>query len=97
MERPRAFVALQGAITTLWAMPAQIVVNPANDAQFVRTVRELAGREHSRHAFEAKLRTRYPSAAVRHSELSGEAGERWYVYRDGRWAGDGMASSESAS
>lgn len=70
-------------------MHAQVIANPSSDADFVRTVRELARHERSARVFEANLRARYPRATVRHGELSGRDGERWYVYRDGRWAGDG--------
>lgn len=70
-------------------MRMQVIANPSSDGEFVRTVRELARRESSPRVFEANLRTRYPRATVRHGELSGRDGERWYVYRDGRWAGNG--------
>lgn len=70
-------------------MHVQVIPNPADDRQFVRTVRELARRELSHRLFEANLRVHYPRAIVRHSELSGRDGERWYVYRDGRWSADG--------
>jgi hypothetical protein len=77
-------------------MRPQLVANPAHDPEFVRTVRDVAAQERSWRVFEAKLRTRYPEATVRHSELSGDAGERWYVYRDGHYVGDSVRTVGSA-
>jgi hypothetical protein len=67
----------------------RLIINPADDGDFVAAVRDLVSGHRGWRSFEADLRTRYPEATVRASELSGQAGERWYVYRDGRWAGDG--------
>jgi hypothetical protein len=70
-------------------MNPALIVNPADDPDFVAAVRNLMSGQPGWKTFEARLRTRYPEATVRASELSGQAGERWYVYRDGHWAGDG--------
>ncbi len=73
-------------------MRARVLVNPPSDAEFVRTVRLLSRRSRGYLAFEAELRVHYPRARVRHRLLCGVDGERWYVYRDGRWAGAGLLS-----
>jgi hypothetical protein len=70
-------------------MTPRLILNPADDADFVAAVRNLVAGHPGWRSLEAHLRTRYPEATVRTSELSGQAGERWYVYRDGHWAGDG--------
>jgi GH15 family glucan-1,4-alpha-glucosidase len=68
---------------------ARIVANPADDPEFVATVRRLARENSSEAVFAAQLWTRYPGAVVHSGRLYAEPAERWYVYRDGRWAGDG--------
>lgn len=45
---------------------------------------------------EQRLREWAPDAMVRSSELSGEAGATWYVYRDGRYQADDDASWQGA-
>ncbi len=65
-----------------------VIANPADDAAFVETVRRLSRGERNDRAFERRLRARYPAARVRRGVLSGDESERWYVYRDGLWAGD---------
>jgi hypothetical protein len=42
-------------------------------------------------ALEAALRLTYPNARVRRRELSGEAVEIWYVYREGHWIPPGRS------
>jgi hypothetical protein len=80
---------MQHAAPTLCHMSRRrLICNPADDREFVSTATALARRERNVRAFEANLRTHYPNAAVRDGTLSAEQAERWYVYRDGRWAGD---------
>ncbi len=66
--------------------PRLLVCNPATDREFVSSAASLAEHEPSVDSFEAALRSRYPAARARDGTLSDEA-ERWYIYRDGRWAG----------
>ena len=75
-------------------MTVEVIVNPASDAAFVQAVRDLAPGERGDRAFEADLRKLYPLAVVRHGELSGAPVDRWYIYRDGRWAGDGLGFAD---
>lgn len=66
----------------------RLVCNPADDREFVSTATPLAQGERSLRTFEANLRTRYPEATVHDGTLSADHADRWYVYREGRWAGD---------
>ncbi len=74
--------------------PRRITCNPADDDEFVGTVERLAATERDALSFEAGLRGGYPSASLDVSVLAGEQVERWYVYRDGHWAGDGTGLIE---
>jgi len=62
------------------------VCNPADDGQFVSSATSLATNGTSISAFEIDLRALYPHAIV-HEGTSTADGQRWYAYRDGRWAG----------
>lgn len=66
--------------------PRLLVCYPAADRGFVSSAASLAEHEPDIRSFEVDLRDRYPEARVHDGSLSGE-GERWYVYRDGRWGG----------
>ena len=64
-----------------------LIVNPRSDVQFVQLVAELTADALTELAdVQTRLRQQYPSAIVRRRELSSEATEMWYVYRDGRWS-----------
>jgi hypothetical protein len=63
-----------------------LVINPGDDRQFRADVRAaLAAGADTPHALATRLRDRYPRVVVRRRELSDEAHEVWYVYRDGSW------------
>jgi hypothetical protein len=65
---------------------ATLVVNPTGDLVFRDHARRLAASSRDPLVLQARLRQHYPLAIVRRRELSGEAVEVWYVYRDGRWS-----------
>jgi hypothetical protein len=70
-------------------VPPLLIVNPRSDVRFVERVTELTADAMSDPSdLQARLRAEYPSAIVRRRELSSEATEMWYVYRDGRWSPD---------
>lgn len=63
-----------------------LVPNPVTDRGFVSYAEGLVDEARlSMAEFEARLRVRYPRAAVHARELAGERITVWYVYRDGRW------------
>ena len=67
-------------------MRPTLIVNPVTDRDFVASAeRELSLGAKTVEALEARLRLRYPRAAVHARELSGEPVVIWYVYRDGHW------------
>jgi hypothetical protein len=66
-------------------MPHMEHVNPRDDVRFVALVDRLATGVRRPEDLEARLRATYPGVVVRARELSGEAVEVWYVYRDGSW------------
>jgi hypothetical protein len=62
-----------------------LVLNPVTDRTFgAFAERELESARDTKE-FEARLRARYPAAAVHARVLSGEPTTIWYVYRDGHW------------
>ncbi len=66
-------------------MPATLIVNPSSDASFVQLVDAVHKDAATTAELESGLRVRYPRAAVRARQLSGESTQIWYVYRDGSW------------
>jgi hypothetical protein len=69
-----------------WSARPNLIVNPNGDAVFASHVRRLAADTDDPGALERALRERYPRVVVRRRELSGEAFEMWYVYREGQWS-----------
>ena len=70
-----------------WQVRPLLVVNPRSDIRFVQRVAELtADSSWDLLGLQAGLRSEFPDAVVRRRELSSEANEMWYVYRDGRWS-----------
>ena len=70
-------------------MPPLLIVNPRSDVRFVELVAALtADGTFDQADLQTRLRATYPNAVVRRRELSSEATEMWYVYRDGRWSPD---------
>jgi hypothetical protein len=65
----------------------RLVCNPADDHLFVSTAKSLARGGTTLRVFEASLRAPYPAAVVHDGTLNADGAERWYVYRDGQWAG----------
>jgi hypothetical protein len=66
-------------------LPAVLVLNPVDDAEFAQAVSEAAAVTQDPTTLEIRLRVRYPAVVVRPRQLSGEARATYYVYRDGRW------------
>ena len=67
-------------------MPPRLMLNPRDDEPFVATATHLvATGADTPQRLQEELRKRYPAAVVRRRDLVGEAGDVWYVYRDGRW------------
>lgn len=63
-----------------------LILNPRTDTGFVAFAEAaLDDGPHTPEAFQERLRTRYPHAAVHLRELSSETAVMWYCYRDGRW------------
>jgi hypothetical protein len=63
-----------------------LILNPRNDVEFVAlSERLVADGASAASELQARLRERYPAAAVRPRELSSEQTAVWYVYRDGHW------------
>ena len=74
-----------------------ILLNPADDVEFVAWTRQMAaGPAVDPAGLQDLLRVRYPAAVVRRRDLSNEQAEIWYVYRDGRWVPHPGASSPAA-
>ena len=70
-------------------MRPTLVVNPVEDRAFTEFAeQQLDDGTQTLAALEARLRSRYPHAAVHARELSGEPLTIWYVYRDGHWTND---------
>jgi hypothetical protein len=70
-------------------------VNPREDVDFVALVDRLTPGADEPTDLEAGLRDVYPRAVVRSRDLSGEAVEVWYVYRDGTWVAPGQGEDGS--
>ena len=70
-------------------MPHVERVNPRDDVEFVALVDELAASAARPQDLQRALRRTHPTALVRARELSGDAVEVWYVYRDGSWTPPG--------
>jgi hypothetical protein len=69
-----------------WIVRPLLIVNPRSDIRFMQRVAELTDdAELGPTDLQARLRVEFPAAIVRPRELSSEATEVWYVYRDGRW------------
>ncbi len=66
-------------------MTVTLLINPSSDTAFGAWVRGVFAESTTARQFEERIRVRYPSAAVRTRELSGEPFAVWYVYRDGSW------------
>jgi hypothetical protein len=66
-------------------MTVTLLINPSTDQTFVDWVHVEFADSPTLAEFEGRIRLRYPSAAVRTRELSGEPFAVWYVYRDGSW------------
>jgi len=62
----------------------RISVNPSDDAVLDRRVRELADQAGSPEELEDLLRDQYPNVRVVRGVT--DVVDRWYVYREGRWA-----------
>ena len=72
-----------------------LIVNPATDRHFAaESERLLEAGAYDLDGFQARLRRRYPQAAVHPRELSGESIIVWYVYRDGRWMGSRLGDAD---
>lgn len=73
-----------------WAVGSRpiIVSNPREDAafRFLVGILLLHGVV-SAGDLQSKLRATYPNVVVRPRELTGEAFEVWYAYREGHWIG----------
>jgi hypothetical protein len=67
-------------------MPPTLIINPAADALFADFAEVLLrdGAD-TIEKLQRRLRAIYPLAVVHARELSGEAKQVWYVYRDGHW------------
>jgi hypothetical protein len=75
--------------TTGGFVPPLLIINPRSDVRFVQLVAELTASGSTDPAdLQSRLRAEFPDAIVRRRELSSEATEMWYVYRDGRWSPD---------
>jgi hypothetical protein len=69
-----------------------LVLNPDDDEEFAASAwRLVAEGATTAPELEAALRRTYPKALVRRRELSGEAVEIWYVYREGHWIPPGRS------
>ena len=67
-------------------MRPTLILNPVADRDFIAFAeQQLDAGVSTVQEFERRLRVRYPRAAVRARELSGERTTVWYVYREGRW------------
>ena len=74
----------------------QLVINPANDRELARQARALTvGGALTPATLQVALRPQYPGLVVHRRELSGEAFETWYVYREGRWISSGSEGGEA--
>lgn len=62
-----------------------LVVNPSDDEAFRGFAERLLAEWMTIGEFEARLRARYPRAAVHARELTSEPRIIWYVYREGHW------------
>jgi hypothetical protein len=85
----------QGQLVRPGAEPT-LVLNPDDDEQFAAAALGLVmqgARTASR--LQAALRRTYPAALVRRRELSGEAIEVWYVYREGHWIPPGRMERDA--
>jgi len=72
-----------------WQVRPLLIVNPRSDIRFMQLVAELTGDAETDPAeLQSRLRAEFPNTVVRRRELSSEATEMWYVYRDGRWSPD---------
>jgi len=63
---------------------ARIIANPPDDRLFADRVELLAEGTDTPEALEQVVRHEYPEARVVRGVT--DVVERWYVYRDGRWA-----------
>lgn len=63
---------------------ARIIANPPQDRLFTDRVDELAEGAGTPEVLEQLVRSEYPDARVVRGVT--DVLERWYVYRDGRWA-----------
>jgi hypothetical protein len=63
----------------------QLLCFPSTDIGFATVVARAldASADRSIRGLEERLRARYPGVRIRRRDLSGEATETWYVYRDG--------------
>lgn len=70
-------------------MDTELRVNPLADGEFrdhVRSLVESIG--DAADAVQTVLQERYPNATIQ--PRRSEKGRVWYVYREGRWMGDGL-------
>jgi uncharacterized protein RhaS with RHS repeats len=65
----------------------RLVCSPGDDHEFVCAATLLAGGDTTAGALESGLQSQYPKATVHEGTSSTADGQRWYAYRDGRWAG----------
>lgn len=63
---------------------ARIIANPPDDRLFADRVDQLAAAADTPETLEELVRHDYPEARVVRGVT--DVVERWYVYRDGRWA-----------
>ena len=67
-------------------MRPTLVVNPVTDREFgAFAERQIQEGAVTVEELQARLRVRYPHAAVHRRELANEPITIWYVYRDGHW------------
>ena len=63
-----------------------LLINPPGDRAFTAAAEALLDDGlRSLSSFQGALRRSFPDAMVRARDLSGEADEVWYVFRDGHW------------
>ena len=75
-------------------MRPTLVLNPSDDDAFREHALLTLAEWMTPEEFEARLRARYPRAAVHVRLLTSEPQTVWYVYREGRWVPSRPSSEE---
>jgi hypothetical protein len=76
----------------------QLRINPATDLEFEDLALGLAiDIRATPESLQAELRRTFPRVVVHRRELSGEAVQVWYVYREGHWVSVVTAELDPAS